>query len=287
MNPLRAVLLFTVICLILETCFQSTVFGQAPASEDVQIKSIEELVTIFERDKINHEAKLDQLYVAVPIQRGGFKSVQVIRWVVNDGVVHFIQVIPIKIPAEQLPSMESALVRLNHSYPVPGLGLNHENLTPYFRLTVPLQPRGYLLESEIKEYFSFCVSQALQFTPTLAGIANGDVPAEGALAYHRERIQAAIGPLGIWKREFGGNLWQLSINQKGEATVRRDGEVVVDSMVTVQGDQITFDDITGPLAVDETGTYQFKIEGKSMSLSPLEETAAGRKEVLSGGPWTR
>ena len=110
-----------------------------------EVTNFDELVQILERDKINHKANKEESYAIVPINKGGLQAAQVIRWAANDGVVHFIQVIPLKFEKEQIPAIESAMIRLNHSYPVPGLGMNHENNTPYFRLTVPLLPRKHLL----------------------------------------------------------------------------------------------------------------------------------------------
>lgn len=284
---IRLVNLLIPVCLLAAPAFGQETPAITPQPGMARVEDFAGLVKILQGDKINHEANVKEQYAVVPINKGGLKSAQVIRWAGKDGVVHFIQVIPLKIPAENLAAFESAMVRLNHSFPVPGLGMNHDNMTPYFRLTVPLQPRGHILENEVKEYFSFCVNQSIQFYPTLAAIAKGEVPAEKALDFHRKRIQASLGPMGAWQREFGGSQWVLSINQKGEVTLLKDGAVAVDSLITVKGDQMTFDDVTGPLAVEEKGAYKFKVEGKTMTFTPVEDPSEKRKQVLSSGPWSR
>lgn len=268
-------------------CFASVLAAQETPAGPAEVRSLEDLVAILEGDKINHDANLKEQYVVVPIEKDGLKAAQVIRWAANDGVVHFIQVIPLTFPKERIPAIESAMIRLNHSYPVPGLGLNHENNTPYFRLTVPLLPRKYLLENEVKEYFSYCVNQAINFSPTLSAIASGEVPPEKALEFQRSVIQRRLGPLGAWNRDFGGSVWILVINVNGEATLRRDGEVVVDTLVTVEGNKMTFNDVTGALAVETKGIYSFKVEGKTMSFTVVDDVAEGRKQVLGSGPWSR
>ncbi len=284
---IRLLNLLVLACFLATPSFAQETPATTPQPGMARVETFDDLVSILQGDKINHEANTEEEYAVIPIDKGGLKSAQVIRWAARDGVVHFIQVIPLKIPKENLAAFESAIVRMNHSFPVPGLGMNHENMTPYFRLTVPLQPRGHILENEVKEYFSFCVNQSIQFYPTLAAISKGEVPAENALTFHRERIQASLGPLGVWKREFGGSKWVLLINQKGEVTLRKDGEVAVDSLITVKDGQMTFDDLTGPLAVEEKGVYKFKVEGGTMTFTPAEDPSEGRKQVLSGGPWSR
>ena len=253
-----------------------------------EVTNIEQLIEILKADNIDHQANVEQQFVMVPINRSGMNSAQVIRWAAQDGVVHFIQVIPLQVPKEHAAAVESAMIRLNHSFPVPGLGMNPENNTPYFRLSVPIQPRGFLQENEIKDYFNFCVGQGVQFAPTLAAIANGEITASASLDYHRKRMQAAFGPIGAWKKKYAESEWIMTINPKGEVTLRRDGEVVVDSMVTVEdGKRMIFDDVTGPLAVEGKGIYEFKIEGETMTFTAVEDPGEGRKQVLSDGPWSR
>ncbi len=275
----------TILCLVL--CFTSSSSMGQDAPPLKKVTSLDGLVEILKGEKIEHQANIPEQYVVIPVKRGGLNSAQVIRWAARDGFVHFIQVIPIQIPAENLSAVESAMVRINHSYPIPGLGLNHENNTTYFRFTVPILPRGYLLENEVKEYFSFSVNQAVQLLPTIAALSKGEVKAEDALEFHRSRIQQALGPLGAWRREFAGSKWVMKVNPKGEVTLEKDGKIMVDSMVSVKDDQMTFDDVTGQLAVDGKGVYKFKIEGKTMTLTVVEDPSEGRTQVLSSGPWSR
>lgn len=252
-----------------------------------QVQNLDDLIEILQTDMIQHEANLEEQYVVVPIQRGNLNAIQVVRWAARDGVIHFIQVIPLQVPDEHRSNVESGMLRLNHSYPIPGLGLNHETKTPYFRFSVPLQPRGYLLENEVKEYFNFCVNQSIQFAPTLAALSTGEVRAEEVLISHRQRIQAALGPLGSWKRQALGSDWTLNITAQGEVTLQRDGQVVVDSLAKISGTQITFDDVTGPLAADGVGIYEFQIESGKMTFKLVQDASEGRQQILSSGPWER
>ncbi|MDB4802868.1 YbjN domain-containing protein [bacterium] len=274
-------------CCYLFLFLTSAVFAQDVTAPPQEVRSFEDLVRILETENINHKANAEEKFVIVPINKGGLQAAQVIRWSMHDGVVHFIQVIPLKFKNDKLPAIESAMIRLNHGYPVPGLGMNHENNTPYFRLTVPLLPRQYLLENEVKEYFSFCVNQAINFTPTLLALSKGEIEAENVLDYQRAMIQEKLGPIGVWKKSFGGSEWIMQIQPNGETTLMRDGKIAVDSMVSVKEDKMMFDDVNGDLAVDGIGTYTFKVKGTTMTFIPVEDPGEGRKQVLSEGAWSR
>lgn len=275
------------LCLIVVSLFPQIIVAQDLEERPREVSSFAQLIEILNTDKINHQPNEAENYTIVPINKNGLQAAQVIRWAAHDGVVHFIQVIPIQIEAERLPAIESAMIRLNHSYPVPGLGMNHENNTPYFRLTVPLLPRGHLLENEVKEYFSFCVNQAVNFTPALLALSKGEVAAKDILQFQRTMIQRKLGPIGVWRRSFGGSDWVMQIKPNGETTLLRDGDIVVDTMAKFMGEQITFEDVTGDLAVDGIGVYTYKVQGTNITFTAVEDDAEGRKQVLSDGPWSR
>ena len=259
----------------------------AQIAQPSEVTSFNELKAALTRIGINHQANDEQLFALVAVQNKEFKAAQVIRWAQPDGVVHFIQVIPVKVPEEQISNVEAAIVRLNHSYPIPGLGMNHQTQTLYFRMTVPLLPRGHILDTEIRDYFGYCVNQAIQLEPTMTALSEGKVTSENAMDYHRKQVQASLGPIGGWKKSALGSEWSLIIKPNGEVTLRKDGEVVVDSMVTIEGQNMTFDDVNGTLAADENGTYSFAIQDGQLTFTLVEDPSEGRQKILTGAPWTR
>ncbi|MEW4487963.1 YbjN domain-containing protein [Thalassoglobus sp. JC818] len=270
---------------LLLTVAASPLIAQQPESS--QIKSLENLMQFFQRIGVNSQADLEQGFIAIPVKKEAFEAVHVVRWATSDGVVHFIQVIPLKVAPERIAALESAIVRLNHSYPVPGLGFNHETGTLYFRMTVPFAPAGYLTEQEAQEYFGYCINQAYQFVPTLTELIEGRVEPENVLQYHRQVLQDSLGPYGIWKKTAAGSEWTLILKANGETTLQRDGEVVVDSMAKVEGTTVTFDDINGALAADDSGVYDFTVQGGQLVFVKKSDTSTGREQILTGDAWTR
>lgn len=280
MKPSAIIVLVFIFC-----CSMAPTFGQEPASPVVS--SFEDLTASLSRLGINHQKNDEQQFVLMTVENENFKAAQVIRWAAPDGVVHFIQVIPLRAPEENLPAIESSILRLNHIYPVPGLGVNHETNALYFRMTVPLAPRGHLRENEVKDYISYCVRQAIQFTPTLTEVAQGRISPKDVLEYHRKKLDAALGPIGLWKKSFAGSEWTLLMKLNGEVTLRKDGEVMVDSMVKAEGDKFTFEDVNGAMAADEPGTYQISITDGKLSFQVVEDPSQGRQQLLTGEAWVR
>ncbi|TWT40135.1 hypothetical protein KOR42_49830 [Thalassoglobus neptunius] len=270
---------------LLLTVATSPVDAQQP--EESQIKSLENLMQFFQRIGINSQADLEQGFIAIPVKKEAFDAVHVVRWATSDGVVHFIQVIPLKVAPERIGALESAIVRLNHSYPVPGLGFNHETGTLYFRMTVPFAPAGYLTEQETQEYFGYCINQAYQFVPTLTELVEGRVEPDNILQYHRQVLQNSLGPYGVWKKTAAGSEWVLTVKTNGETTLQRDGEVVVDSMAKVEGTTITFDDINGSLAANDPGVYEFTAKDGQLTFTKKSDTSTGREQILTGDAWAR
>ena len=259
---------------------------QAPAQQSMEVTSFDDLVKLLSRDGINHQSNLEQKYVVTPTRKDPLNSVLVIRWAAPDGVVHFIQVMPVEIPEGRLPAIESAMIRMNHAYPVPGLGYNHEASTLYFRFTVPLLPRGKLTEQEVGEYFSYCVNQAASLLPTMEAVAKSEIDPADALAHFNARAQSQL-PAGTFKREFSGSTWTLTIAADGSVALARDDQPAVESKVTLQGNVLTFQDTGGPLAVEGAGTYTFTVDGATLTFQAQNDPGQGRAQVLTSGPWTR
>lgn len=84
---------------------------------------------------------------------------------------------------------------------------------------------------------------------------------------------------GTWILAMTGPAFNLIRNKTTAAT----------GAVTVSGSKITFKDLFGPyrcLGSQATGTYTWKLKGKTLTLKPVKDSCAGRKAVLSH-PFTR
>jgi len=253
--------------------------------EPVTVESYQGLKELLKRDNIAFEAVDEAKYVACPTEKDGLDSVLVIRWDPTNGVVHFVQIMPIEVPEANQVSFMEAIVRMNHAYPVPGLGYNHDTKTTYFRMTVPLLPRGHLVDSEIQEYFSYSVNQAAILLPTMNAVAAGEIAAKQALEFHNNRLSVTGMPAGRYEREIAGMTWTLVLKEDGTTTLLRDGKRAVSSKVVINGDRLTFEDGAGPLASDTPGIYTFDLYDDGIVFEKVDDESTGRAKILAGDAW--
>jgi len=262
----------------------SLAFAQ-DAPEPMRIDSYAALVQMLTKDNIQFEPDDNSQLVVCPTSKEGVESAIVIRFALEDGVVHFVAIMPLEVPADRLPAVESAMIRMNHGYPVPGLGFNHDTGTMYFRLTAPVLPRGFLDEAEVKEYFGYTINQTIALMPTMRAIINGDVEPKNVMAYHNALQRGPATPQGTYQREMAGSTWSLEFGEEGAVRLSRDNQVVVLSNAVIEGNQITFTDKAGPLSVENAGVYQFAIDGNGLTFQKVDDAANGRVGVLTGGAW--
>jgi hypothetical protein len=153
-------------------------------TETLKIASYADLLSLLNRDGVMHQADAESKSVRIPTKQPdkGIEGVQLIRWQDEDGVLQFIQSIPVNVSAENIAPLEAALAHLNHALPWPGLDLNHEYRLLAYRLALPILPRGSLEPMEIQSVFSLAVKTAADLTPTLRRIAAGELAPDGAVA---------------------------------------------------------------------------------------------------------
>ncbi|WP_197443757.1 YbjN domain-containing protein [Maioricimonas rarisocia] len=257
------------------------------AGEPTLLTSFDDVVTILERDAVSHQANAEQQFVTIPTRRNGFQGVMLIRWAASDGVLHFVQNLPLEVPDERHSDLAEAMVRLNHAYPVPGLGFNHVTKTAYFRMTVPIQPRGGLTDREMTTYFNYALQQAINLAPTVKAVIDGDVPPQQALAWFNEQQRKQLEfPAGRFETEVAGVTWTLELDGNGGAKLLRGGTAMVQSSYVTAGNRVTFSDTGGDLACESPGVYQWQSQSDGLQFSKLDDTCEGRSEILAAGAWT-
>ncbi len=82
--------------------------------------------------------------------------------------------------------------------------------------------------------------------------------------------------------------WGLKLADDSRFTVFLDGEVVVEGRYTVEENQLEFTDEKGPLACraeQATGIYKWALDGKTLTLTLVEDICDGRKGVLAAHPF--
>ena len=155
------------------------------------IPTFADFVRLLERDGVFHKTNLAELTVEIPTQRGTLDSVMLVRWQESDGVIQFIQALPLEVPDAKVAVLADAVTRLNHVLAIPGFDVNHGNKILAYRLYLPLYPRGAVLAAEIQSMFQLTVKTAADMLPVLKRVAAGQVAAEEVVA-DAQREYAAL-----------------------------------------------------------------------------------------------
>jgi len=155
------------------------------------IANFPDFVHLLERDGVFHRTNPAEMTVEIPTQRGSLDSVMLVRWQPADGVIQFIQVLPLTIGDAQLGSLVDAVTRLNHVLAIPGFDVNHTRKILAYRLYLPLQPRGGVTAVEIQRMFQITVKTAAELLPVLARVLAGATPPAEVVA-DAQREYAAL-----------------------------------------------------------------------------------------------
>lgn len=273
---------FTNVLFFLFACSTAGFADEANVSnESTQIADFEGLVGLLNRDGVVHKTDLQNQSVTIPTEKGTIDGVLVIRWDTQQSIVHFIQPLMMTIPNDKFDAMESAMMRLNHGMPYPGLGINHKMNGGYFRMSVPLVNNRGLTDREVRAYFSNTLAEAAKWRPELKKVLEGTtVPDRIVEAYRDSQF-----PTGSFTTKVIGSTWTLNFDGKDSLTLTRDGKEVVQSTYEVRGDRIRFVDRGGPMSTDSPGVYAWKHEGDKLQFKPVNDESDGRKKVLGDAPW--
>lgn len=160
------------------------------STEQIQISSYQDLVNLLVKDGVQHEADAASKSARILTEQNGFSGVQLIRWQEEDGVLQFIQSMPIEVADDKLAAIESAVARLNHALAWPGLDVNHEYHMVAYRVVLPLLPRGLVLPQEIRACFRLAVKTAADLTPTLLRVITGVTAPADVLADAQREMAA-------------------------------------------------------------------------------------------------
>jgi hypothetical protein len=163
-----------------------------PAADPALVKSYQDLLRLLDQQGVPHQTDASTKSVSISTERNGISGVQLIRWQDEDGVLQFIQSLPIEVPETQFGVVESAIARLNHGLAWPGLDLNYELRMLAYRLVAPILPRGSLQPREVQAYFELALKLATDLCPTLSRVVSGETkPADVVADAQKEFARAA------------------------------------------------------------------------------------------------
>lgn len=160
----------------------------------VEIARYDDLLALLTRDRVPHQADPEGRSAAIPTARGPLTGVLVLRWQEEQGVLPFIQTLPVTVPPDRVSAVESALARLNHALILPGFGINHEARTLYYRVLMPLFPGRPPRDEDVRTMFRAVVKTAADFLPALRRVALEEGNPETVVA--DARVDLAMGESG-------------------------------------------------------------------------------------------
>lgn len=96
---------------------------------------------------------------------------------------------------------------------------------------------------------------------------------------------------GTYTATVNGDGWTLSLDKTGHVTVKKQGRAVVEGIfLATKTELIVFTDQKGPLACkgeEKTGKYKWKLEGKKLSFTKVEDDCQGRIKAMTASAWVR
>ena len=102
--------------------------------------------------------------------------------------------------------------------------------------------------------------------------------------------QAAEFPAGPYSRTRpNGERVTLKFDSKGKFLLTdKDGKTLVEGTYKLMKDQIEFTDENGPYATKDAkaGKYKWKVEGKKLNFTKVEDESEGRSKAIAGATWT-
>ena len=94
--------------------------------------------------------------------------------------------------------------------------------------------------------------------------------------------------VGTWNKVTDMGTITLTLKADNKSEVEFNGDDVIDvySDYEISGTEITFNDYGGDYAADVPGTYEFKVDGSSLSFTVVNDPVEGRSALVQGA-WTK
>lgn len=155
------------------------------------ITDFSSLVQALQADGASLQADPAGHSIRIPLVEDWIQSVLWLRWDPEYTLLHIMLPLPEPIPSERLSTIESLITHVNHRLVVPGFGLDHDNGTAYFRLTVPRGEGGTLVITEVRKLLRTTVETTRDFAPMFRTVVQDGKSVPEALALSRARTVPA------------------------------------------------------------------------------------------------
>ena len=95
---------------------------------------------------------------------------------------------------------------------------------------------------------------------------------------------------GTYSATAGGTKWSIRYADNSKVTVTKDGAALVEGTYKVTGDLLEVTDESGPMACggeQKTGKYKWKLEGKNLTFTKVEDECEGRANAMTAQAWVQ
>ena len=138
-----------------------------------RLKSYEEFLEFMKHQQLPHAVDAVNRIVELPCKGAPLPGNLYIKW---HQTVPFLQLVHFMVegvPDARVGALETALIRLNNVYEVPGFGYDHRSHRLYYRLVVPVLPDDGISVTTLIAMGSGCVKAAKEFLEGFKAVLDG------------------------------------------------------------------------------------------------------------------
>jgi hypothetical protein len=138
-----------------------------------RLKSFAQLVQFLTDNHFPHAVDPAHQIVELPSKAAPLPGNLILQW---STTVPFLQIVHFMlgdVPADRVPALEDALVRMNNLYEVPGFGYEHKNRRLYYRLAVPVLPDDGISPTTLNALGQGVVKAGKEFLEPLKAVIAG------------------------------------------------------------------------------------------------------------------
>lgn len=139
------------------------------------IYSFEDLLRLLQDDGVLHQPDRPTMTVHIPTEVGPHEGILMMRWLEHEGVLQLVHALPFVVPHRTRNTFVEAINQLNHAMTLSGFAMHPHQGLPYYRRELPIAPRGWIFDEEIRWWFGISVDVVTTCTPPLQRLAAGEL----------------------------------------------------------------------------------------------------------------
>jgi hypothetical protein len=137
------------------------------------VHSFEQLAAFLSQNQIPHTVDVAHTLIEVPARAAPLPGNLVMKFHRHMPFINIIQFMVNDVPPARVHDLETAIIRLNCLYEVPGFGLDHDTRRLYYRLAVPIFPPDGINPLVLNELGKGVVKAAREFYDAFQAVLAG------------------------------------------------------------------------------------------------------------------